>query len=239
MVGVGAGLLFDPGPSNPAYGSGANELAVQKAIASHLRPGSVFYDVGANVGFFATIAARLVGTEGRVFAFEPVAANADQIHRNARLNRFENIAVVQRAVAAASGRSEFWNAEYSGGGALTSAPKPPDATSMLRVDVVALDDFVYGEKSPPPDVVKVDVEGAELEVLNGMERLLSERRPVVVYEVDDQTAGGVELKRQAIERFLLKREYRVEPLEDSYGDGPWHVAHGVAMPAASGDVVSS
>ena len=72
--GVAAGSRFCAGPSNPEYGSGSNELPVQEAIKNLLRPGEVFYDIGANVGFFTIIAGRLVGPTGSIVAFEPVAS---------------------------------------------------------------------------------------------------------------------------------------------------------------------
>jgi len=75
--GPGKGLYFSAGPSNPEYESGDNEVPVQDALVAHTGDGAVVLDVGANVGFFSVIAAKLVGPTGKVVAFEPVPANAD------------------------------------------------------------------------------------------------------------------------------------------------------------------
>lgn len=230
-VGVGEGLRFDPGRSNPAYASGANELPVQAALARHLAPGSVFYDVGANVGFFTVIASRLVGAVGHVYAFEPVPENAAYIELNLRLNNCRNVTVVRKAVAALAGRGELWMAEYAGGGALTTAAVPPDANGRIDVDIVAIDDLVFACGWRPPAVVKIDVEGSEVDVLRGMRRTLREKRPIVVYEVDDACAAGLQQKYQAAEDLLKSLAYHVERLEDSYPHNRWLVSHAIATPA--------
>src|ERR1700682_1610114 len=85
LHGSGQGLQFNVAGSHSAFILGNHEPEVQKILATFLRPGRVYYDIGANVGFFAVIAARLVGPSGRVVCFEPLPANARQIEYNARL----------------------------------------------------------------------------------------------------------------------------------------------------------
>ena len=131
VVGPGRGLHFDPGPSNADYASGDNELPVQQALVDHLRPGAVFYDVGANVGFLTVLGARLVGPHGAVYAFEPVASNALYVHRNAEANRFAQVQVLEKAVSNRNGRGDLNLAKYSGGAALASVEAPPDAAEIL------------------------------------------------------------------------------------------------------------
>lgn len=229
-VGVGQGLYFDPGPSNRAYATGNNEVPVQSALAKYLRPGAVFYDVGANVGFFTTIGARLVGANGRVYAFEPVPENAAYVRINVRLNHFRNVEVIEKAVSAASGRGDFWQADYSGGGALTSTPPPRDVRGTIPVEVVSLDQAVFSGTYAHPSLVKIDVEGAELPVLQGMSRLLRESRPIVLCELDDETADGLSRKSQAAGAYLEECGYHVKFLAESYPGINWHVSHFVAHP---------
>ena len=229
-VGVGSGLRFEPGPSNRHYAFGDNELPVQQALASCLARDAVFYDVGANVGFFTVIAARLVGPHGSVYAFEPVPENAAYVQLNVGLNRFHNVTVVCKAVAASPGQGHLWLAEYAGGGALTTAAVPPDATKLIDVDLVSIDDLVFQHKWRPPDVVKIDVEGAEIDVLQGMLRTLREVRPVVLYEIDDAELAGFQRKYQACESLLTELGYRVTRLVDSYPEIQWIVGHAMASP---------
>lgn len=231
QVGVGAGLWFSPGPSNPDYASGDNELPVQEALARYLRPGDVCYDVGANVGFITVIAARLVGEAGRVFAFEPVPANAALVRDNAAWNGFSHVTVVEEAVAARSGQARLALAAYAGGSGLAHLGVPPDATGVeLTVPVVAIDDLVFTRGMPAPRFVKIDVEGAEGEVLRGMARTLRVHRPIVLVETDDADAAALQNKREACRALLREAGYEVRPLPPSYESSGWHVAHDVGVP---------
>lgn len=228
--GVGRGLRFDPGPSNPDYATGRNELPVQLALAEHLGAGDVFYDVGANVGFFTVIAARLVGEAGHVYAFEPVAGNAALIRRNAALNRFRNVTVVERAVSEHSGPGQLRLAHYSGGAALATVPPPPDAAGIVAVTLTSLDDAIRHEGRRQPSLVKVDVEGAEAEVLRGMTWTLQHVRPLVVCEIDDERVESFDRKRMACEELLRAAGYETTRLEASYPHIRWLVGHVLGVP---------
>jgi FkbM family methyltransferase len=224
-VGPGRGLRFDPGAGNPAYASGANELPVQEELARLLRPGDIVIDIGANVGFLSVIAAKLVGPDGRVIAFEPVPANARRIRRNARLNRLGRIEVVEAAVGDRTGTATLVLAEFAGGAALADADLPPDACGELEVRLTTLDDWLARSGSPRPALVKIDVEGAELAVLRGMVATLEQVRPALLIELDDATAIGAEAKAAACDGFCAERGYHVRRLPDSYPGIAWHVIH--------------
>jgi FkbM family methyltransferase len=230
-IGEGRGLRFDPGPSNRAYCSGDNELPVQAALAGCLRPGGVFYDIGANVGFMTVIGARLVGPKGLVYAFEPVPENAAYVRLNTRLNHFENVRVIEKAVAGFSGKTDLRLAEYSGGASLATASPPPDSRGTISVNTTSVDDMVFSREAPPPSAVKIDVEGAEIDVLTGMLRTLREIRPTVVFEIDDQNREALEEKYRRCEQLLRESRYQVERLADSYPNLNWLVGHAVATPS--------
>jgi len=229
-VGEGRGLRFDPGPSNSTYASGNNELPVQEALAGCLKAGGVLYDIGSNVGFFTVIGAKLVGPSGIVYAFEPVPDNVACIRRNVGMNRFANVELIEKAVSSESGRGELALAAYAGGAALTSVSAPPDATTVISVDLVSVDDFAFGPGSRPPSVVKIDVEGAEIDVLKGMDRTLNQFRPIIIFEIDDGIAEKFDEKWRLCETFLTGRSYRVNRLSDSYPNTNWIVGHAIATP---------
>ncbi len=230
IVGPGCGLRFDPGPSNSDYASGDNELPVQQALADHLRARSVFYDIGANVGFLTVLGARLVGPQGMVYAFEPVPSNAAYVRRNVQANGFTQVQVIEKAVSNCSGVGELNLAKYSGGAALASVDAPPDAAGTLQVDVVTIDELVEHHGLKPPAVVKIDVEGAEFEVLEGMEATAKRHRPVIVVEVDAAEAESLRHKQAACEQWLRSCGYQVKELPDSYPGIRWLVRHIVAKP---------
>lgn len=229
-VGAGAGLRFSAGPSNRRYEIGDNELPVQEALQARLAPGAVFYDVGANVGFMTVIAARLVEGSGRVYAFEPVIENAVLLRQNVRRNRFRNVRVCATAVSKVSGSDRLMLAEYSGGSALSIAELPPDAIGERPVQTASIDDLI-ASGFVPPSLVKIDVEGAELEVLEGMSETLKRHRPDVLFEIDGEERSVVETKSRRCIAFLEAHDYAVSRLRDSYSDTAWIVEHYLGTPA--------
>jgi FkbM family methyltransferase len=228
--GVGKGLRFNVGASNTDYALGRNELSVQEALARLLKPAGVFYDVGANVGFFTVIAARLLGPRGRVLAFEPVPENARLVGRNAELNGFASVEVHEVAIARRSGEAELRLADYAGGAALGEAPPPPDLKGSIRVRTLSLDDLLEAG-SPPPDVVKIDVEGAEMAVFEGMARCVRRHRPAILYEVDAADAAMLAERAAPCAAWLQAQGYRIEKLANCYPNSGWCVSNLLASPA--------
>jgi FkbM family methyltransferase len=180
--GPAKGLWLELNPrTGDAYFRGHAEEAVQKLLAERLRPGMVFYDLGANIGLFSLLAARAVGPEGRVFSFEPDPAVVARLRRNVAKNGFANIAVVEAGVWSASGELNFIPAEARspdrGTGRFVTGAR--DGTSLLKC--VSLDDFIADHSIP--DGIKCDVEGAEIEVVRGAEKLMRSRRPWILAEM--------------------------------------------------------
>ena len=161
-----------------------------------LRPGDIVLDLGAHVGFFTIQMAAIVGPGGRVYAFEPFDANAELLDRSICENRFDERIVFERAaVGATSGSATltFPVETLNSGGAylLRDGTAPLTGNLQKKVEMVALDEF----KLPHPvRFIKMDVEGAEPQVLKGAERLLEEDRPVILSELHPtqlQRASGV------------------------------------------------
>src|SRR5687768_14536141 len=168
-------------------------MPVQETFRRHLAPGAVVYDVGANVGFFSLLAARLVGPSGHVYAFEPAPANAATVRANAAVNGLDRVTVLEVAVGAAPGRAALSvPADASWAFLERYAPdrRPPET---VDVEVAALDGLVDDGALPPPQLVKVDVEGGELDVIAGMSRTLRRHRPVLVCEMHGHNAEFVRL----------------------------------------------
>jgi FkbM family methyltransferase len=165
------------------YARGGGEPQVQAALVKLLRPGMTFYDVGANIGFFSLLAARIVGPTGRVVAFEADPENAARLRENVERNSFSWIELEEKAVWSTSGGTVFFgraNPELTpdrGDGHVVNGDQP----NTISVPAMALDDYV--KSTSPPDFVKVDVEGAEVEVLAGAARLLRDWKPIVLCEL--------------------------------------------------------
>jgi hypothetical protein len=99
------------------------------------------------------------------------------------------------------------------------------------VALVSLDDLVFQREIAPPTLVKIDVEGAELDVLLGMEQVLQRVKPLVLYELDDESETGLRRKAAACESQLRALGYNITQLPDSYTGMSWRVKHYLATPS--------
>jgi FkbM family methyltransferase len=182
--GAGKGLHFNPGGSNVSYLLGTVEQEVQHVLQLWLRPQMTMYDVGANVGFITVIAARLVGEKGKVCAFEPVPMLADQAMHNADLNKFRQVSIHRVALSDQDGEAVFQMSENLTMGKLANREShEPDAASELVVRKHKIDTLVATDGLPDPDLIKIDVEGAEAAVLDGAAEVLKRARPALLIEL--------------------------------------------------------
>ena len=150
-----------------------------------LKPGDVAVDVGAHIGFFTMQMAAAVGADGRVYAFEPFDANADLLERSILENAFDDRIFFRRAaVGAAPGRAVLTfpvETLNSGGAYLLREGTAPLAGNLTKpVPVVALDAL---DLRRPVTFIKMDVEGAEPQVVRGAVKILAEDRPIILSEL--------------------------------------------------------
>lgn len=175
--GAAQGLSIAALDTNLGYRIGTTEPALQQFLIETLAPGAVFYDLGANVGFFSLIGSRQVGASGHVIAVEPRPDVAELLRSNLKANGFAHARVVEAAVSAAPGRARFKAGSSSLDGRLSSDGDGP------LVDVVSIDHGVEALGWPLPDVIKLDVEGAEASAIEGMRRTADRSRPILLVEV--------------------------------------------------------
>ena len=157
-----------------AFLTGAYEPPVTRVFQHLLRPGGVVVDAGANWGYFSLIAAAAVGPSGKVFALEPDPRHAAQLTRNVHLNAFGQVEALAMGAAARPGLARlvgYADGVTNRGVSRLTAYKPGDGRP---VPCVAVDDLTATR--PVVDLVKIDVEGAELDVLEGMRAGLAARR---------------------------------------------------------------
>jgi FkbM family methyltransferase len=218
--GVAAGLRFNAAGANAGYALGTTEPLVQEAVRTMVKPRDVLYDIGANVGFFTVLAARLVGPAGGVVAFEPLPETAKAARRNADLNGFAHVTVLALAVGRRAGAAKLELREES-----TWARLANESTTgpTVDVEVVAIDDLVDAGRVRPPNFVKIDVEGAELDVIEGMRRTIIAHRPVILCEMHGTNAAFASL--------MESLDYTVRSLETELplAEARWDV-HAVATP---------
>ena len=164
---------------------GRYEEAEIELMRRTLRAGDIVIDIGAHIGLFTMLMGALVGPLGRVYAFEPLDANADLLERSIAENRFGDRVIFRRAAVGATsgaGMLTFPAETLNTGGAylLREGTAPLTGNLKKSVPIVRLDDVVTER---PVRMIKMDVEGAEPQVLRGARRLLREDRPIVVSEL--------------------------------------------------------
>ena len=143
-----------------------------------LRPGMTFLDCGSHVGFYSLLAAA---GGCRVVAFEPSPITFDRLHRNVELNAYENVDCRLLALSDENCRRPIFGFPGSNTGMNTLS----HGEFLAECEVVRLDDLDV----PPPDIMKIDVEGSEVALLRGAARTISKHRPVIVIEVSGTTAA--------------------------------------------------
>ena len=203
----GLWVNLDPRYETP-YAEGQYESVLQQALSRHLWSGSVFYDIGAHIGVVSMYGAQLVGISGRVFAFEAAPENVSRIEEHLARNSLPQIRMIPCAVWSSRGRVRFERAPTQSsrnGGAVASLAIARD--DDIEVDAVALDDFALG--NPLPAVIKIDVEGAEADVLRGSEEVFRRAKPVLICEVHHVRAA------EDVARWLEERAYEFDWLEDT------------------------
>jgi FkbM family methyltransferase len=150
---------------------GTYEPETVRLFKRTILPGMVVIDIGAHVGFYTRLFARLAGPQGRVFAFEPHPANFELLTKNIRRKNFGNVTLVPKAVGDRDGEAAFYDTGLSMGHSLLSV-KPH--SGQFSVKTTSLDTFARETNLRDADLIKIDVEGGELEVLQGM-KILAEQ----------------------------------------------------------------
>jgi FkbM family methyltransferase len=150
-----------------------------------VRPGDVVVDIGANIGFFSLLAARLVGDKGRVYSFEPEPTNFAFLCKNIALNGYENVTAFQKVVSDRAGRTKLYLANETGAHTLREAHDSEYFTQekggdFIDVESIVLDEFFTGTNDRV-DVVKMDVEGAEMLVFSGMDRIIGRNKKIKIF----------------------------------------------------------
>jgi FkbM family methyltransferase len=134
-------------------------------------------DIGANIGYYTLLAARRVGPQGKVYAFEPEPRNFKLLSENLRLNGYENVVPIQKAVSNKAGTTSLFLSPR-GSTSHSLLPSRDRSKRTITIETVTLDEFFAAEGNPAIQVVKMDIEGWEIEALDGMGKLIAGNSPL-------------------------------------------------------------
>lgn len=160
---------------------GTWESRVLNACLLAIKKGDVFFDIGANVGFMSIeVATRRQGSV-EVIAFEPIPALARSILRSARINGANNVHVMSTMLGSTTGKAELFIPSHS---IHASAIARESSAYAVTCPMTTVDELVRDGTLPPPNVIKIDVEGGELEVFRGASEVISTHAPTIIFEAD-------------------------------------------------------
>ena len=165
---------------------GSYELPTVKFLERTLKPDYVCFDVGAQIGYLSLVMANAAQRRTRVVAFEPEELNTQRFASNMALNNITNVELVKKAVSNTSGVLKLYLSNDNNAGTHSTIANDPNVgTAFEEVAAVALDEIVEQLKLGRLDMIKIDVEGAELEVIQGAKNVLSKFRPTCIIELSE------------------------------------------------------
>ena len=184
-------LLMEVRLSDPIeraiYLYGFYEFVLGNVFSALLRPGMTVVDAGAHAGEYTLLASRKVGPRGRVLSVEPLPRNRSRLLRNIQLNGLTNVTVVPAALSNVSGSADFFVPDEDPYALASLFQRNGHGVSASRITVttVTVDSVVKAENIEQIDLMKVDVEGAELLVFEGAGETIARCKPAIVFEIND------------------------------------------------------
>lgn len=167
-----------------SYWVGTHERAVQSALVDMIEPGMTVWDVGAHMGFFSSLCSRRVGPAGHVHSFEPGPQTRARLEQTIRLNRFQNVRVHACALGSEQLESVLYDVGHSA--QATTRDISTRATGSSPIQVRTLSDL--WDELGPPDVIKIDAEGAEADIIEGGARAFAKAKVKLVIEMHNDDA---------------------------------------------------
>lgn len=169
-----------------------------KVIKGLVKEGDIIVDAGANIGYYTILLSRAVGSKGKVYAFEPGKECFDLLRRNVKLNRCYNVVLINKALSNKEGKIKFYINEQDKG-----------SSSMLK-DSLGTEVIVEGttldkEVTEPIDFMKMDIEGSELQALQGAITLLGSCKKIVMEAPEEREDFKEIMKLLVANRYRVKR----------------------------------
>lgn len=176
-------------------------------IQSQLKYGDTFIDIGANIGAYSLIAAKLVGEKGQVIAFEPINQVRNRLIENVALNKFKQIVLEPLAVFDENTKLTLHISSQDNFG-MSSMHAHDEVSGLTQiVQTVRIDEYVKNHFMNKIDMIKIDIEGAELFALKGMVSTLMRFKPLVLIEICSDVLDGTNLRTDEIYTFFQQLNY--------------------------------
>ena len=157
------------------------EPYITTILLSYLKKGDTFIDVGANIGYYTILAGKAIGPNGSVLAIEPEPINLKYLRQNISQNQLTNAKVIASVASSIHGQVKLYLSPVSSG----EHSLLRKTTKYIEVEAQTLDDLVIND-GLKPRLIKIDVEGAEMNVLAGAKKTIASFKPVIIFEYSGQ-----------------------------------------------------
>jgi FkbM family methyltransferase len=215
----------DSGLSRSLLLFGTREVDHKVMLERIVRPGMTIFDIGGNIGYYPLMELGLLERTGKVIVVEPSPSNVELLRRNLALNGYNDVPVIEAAVSDVAGRREFFLSEQSNLGTFHPVGSGSETLTGATVAVETLTIPLLAERFGAPDLIRMDVEGHEVEVLRGMLDAVSEGEmaPMIIFETHLSRYGqGHDMA--AVLEALFARGYRVPMVSSSSDKGATRIA---------------
>ena len=172
----------DEGICRDLITDGIREASCVETMYKELKEGDIVVDIGANIGYYTLLEAKVVGDRDKVYAIEPAPENVELLKRNIELNKYLNVEVCQLAVGDKNGLAPMYLSRKRNLGTLrevSGTEKERFVKKKVDVEVMTLDDF--SKSRPYPQIIRMDVEGYEYQIIRGMKRILKKELPLILF----------------------------------------------------------
>jgi FkbM family methyltransferase len=176
-------------------------------MKAHLKLGDTFIDIGGNIGAYTLIAAKCVGEQGSVIAFEPISAVRNRLLENIAINDLGQVNVVPCAVFNENTELTLHISNQENLGMSSMHAHDADTGKTEKVNAIRLDDYVLENNIHKIDLIKMDIEGAELYALQGMKMVLNQFKPDVLIEITPEVLDEIDIKAEQIYDFFEEMNY--------------------------------
>jgi FkbM family methyltransferase len=181
-----------------------------KFLKNNLKKADVFFDIGANIGAYSLVASKIVGTDGQVHSFEPVSEVFERFQYNIKLNGLINITANRNAVYQSSEVLDLFVSSKENAGMSSIFHHDTESGIIEKVQAITIDGYVEKMNIQRIDMIKIDIEGAELFALKGMKNTLSRFRPVIIMEFSEEVMKNSSVEAKDVLDLLKSLNYMMK-----------------------------
>jgi len=176
------------------YWMGSYEPEITEKFVEYAKKSTVIYDIGSHIGYYTLLASRYAIPGGKIFSFEPLPENLQKLKNHVEINKRLNTVIIEKAVSFKTGEALFTNSDNSVANSICENSPMFQFGKTIEVKTTSLDDLLLNGFLLPPQLIKMDIEGAEFDALRGAEVLLKKYHPAIFLSTHNCQNTGVHKK---------------------------------------------